>query len=148
MSDGEWNAALGAVFELAAGVFGRSEPERVGMVTREVQRGRALRFLETHLADPELSPRTIAAGLGMSLRYLHLLFEQGDSVGATILARRLECCRHALESATDHRSVSEIAYAWGFNDAAHFSRTFKARFGVSPRDLRNDKRSPDGPRNR
>jgi AraC-like DNA-binding protein len=35
------------------------------------------------------------------------------------------------------RSVSEIAYHWGFNDAAHFSRTFKARFGMSPRDARS-----------
>lgn len=136
MSPGEWNAALGAVFELAAGVFGRSEPERVGVATREVQRSRALRYIEAHLADPQLSPGVIAAGVGMSLRYLHLLFEQGDSVGATILARRLECCRSVLEDTSDKRSISEVAYAWGFNDAAHFSRTFRARFGVSPREIR------------
>lgn len=136
LSPGEHEAALGAVFELAAGVFGRSEPERVGMATREVQHARALRYLELHLADPDLSPRAIAAGLGMSLRYLHLLFEVGDSVGATILARRLERCRHALADPADQRSVSEIAFAWGFNDAAHFSRTFKARFGHTPRDAR------------
>jgi AraC family transcriptional activator of tynA and feaB len=141
MSPGEWSAALGAVFELAAGVFGRSEPERVGLATREVQRARAVRYLEQHLVEPELSPRTIAAGLGMSLRYLHLLFEHGDSVGATILARRLEHCRRVL--ATDPRSISEIAFAHGFNDAAHFSRTFKARFGRTPRDVRNEQRPPE-----
>lgn len=136
MAAGEWNTALGAVFELAAGVFGRSEPERVGLATRDVQRARALRYLESHLADPALSPRAIAAGLGMSLRYLHLLFEAGDSVGATILARRLDRCRSALHDPTERRTISEIAFAWGFNDAAHFSRTFKARFGMSPRDAR------------
>jgi AraC-like DNA-binding protein len=72
----------------------------------------------------------------MSVRYLHRLFEDaGASVRATILARRLDRCRDAL-AGSPRRSISEIAFAWGFNDAAHFSRVFKARFGGSPRDLR------------
>lgn len=100
------------------------------------QHARAIRYIDAHLAEPALSPTTIAAGLGMSLRYLHLLFEDGASVGATILGRRLERCHAALRDDADHRSISEIAFAWGFNDAAHFSRTFRARFGVSPRELR------------
>ncbi|HUQ02254.1 MAG TPA: helix-turn-helix domain-containing protein [Kofleriaceae bacterium] len=136
MSVADWETALGAVFELASGVFGRAEPERTGNATRVAQHARALRYLEAHLAEPALSPTTIAAGLGMSLRYLHLLFERGESVGATILGRRLERCHAALRDDHDPRSISEIAFAWGFNDAAHFSRTFRARFGVSPRELR------------
>ena len=35
------------------------------------------------------------------------------------------------------RTISEIAFGWGFNDAAHFSRAFRARFGCSPRDVRH-----------
>ena len=74
----------------------------------------------------------------MSARYLHRLFEVTDSsAGATILARRLERCRAALLNPTQaHRAVSEVAFAWGFNDAAHFGRTFRARFGVTPRSVR------------
>jgi AraC-like DNA-binding protein len=136
MSVAEWETALGAVFELATGVFGRGEPERTGNATRVTQHARALRYIDAHLTEPALSPTTIAAALGMSPRYLHLLFEQGDSVGATILRRRLERCHAALRDDHDHRAISEIAFAWGFNDAAHFSRTFRARFGVSPRELR------------
>jgi len=132
----EWETALGAVFELATGVFGRSEPERTGNATRLTQHARAIRYIDAHLAEPELSPTGIAAALGMSLRYLHLLFQHGDSVGATILGRRLERCHAALRDERDRRSISEIAFAWGFNDAAHFSRTFRARFGVSARELR------------
>ena len=47
------------------------------------------------------------------------------------------CIRDSLcDPALAARSISEIAVAWGFNDAAHFSRAFRARFGRSPRELR------------
>jgi len=36
----------------------------------------------------------------------------------------------------NNRSVSEVAYSWGFNDPAHFSRTFRSRFGISPTQCR------------
>src|SRR5262249_28167016 len=35
-----------------------------------------------------------------------------------------------------HRSISEIAYRYGFCDSAHFSRTFRHRFGLPPREFR------------
>jgi AraC-like DNA-binding protein len=85
--------------------------------------------IEAHAANPLL---------GISLRYLHRLFEDvGDSVGRLILAQRRDRCRDALANPPyARRSVSEIAFACGFNDAAHFSRSFKARLGMSPRDAR------------
>ncbi|HUS32841.1 MAG TPA: helix-turn-helix domain-containing protein [Kofleriaceae bacterium] len=132
----DWETALGAVFELAAGVFGRRDRELLQAPTRQAQRARAIRYIEAHLADSQLAPPSIAEGLGVSIRYLHLLFEESESVGATILARRLDRCRAALADAAERRSISEIAFAWGFNDAAHFSRTFRSRFGMSPRDAR------------
>ncbi|SFI03184.1 AraC family transcriptional regulator [Modicisalibacter xianhensis] len=39
-------------------------------------------------------------------------------------------------------SLTEIAVACGFADAAHFSRTFRARRGLSPRQWRQDHASP------
>jgi AraC family transcriptional regulator, positive regulator of tynA and feaB len=132
----DWDIALGAVFELAAGVFGQRDREQLLAPTRQAQRARAIRYIDAHLADPQLSPPMIANALAMSIRYLHLLFEETESVGATILAHRLDRCRRAIADLADRRSISEIAFAWGFNDAAHFSRTFKARFGMSPRQAR------------
>ena len=32
--------------------------------------------------------------------------------------------------------MSDIAFSWGFNDAAHFSRSFKEQYGMSPREFR------------
>jgi AraC-like DNA-binding protein len=35
-------------------------------------------------------------------------------------------------------SVGAIAYDAGFGDLSYFNRSFKRRFGVTPRDVRND----------
>ena len=49
--------------------------------------------------------------------------------------RRLEKCRQALLNQAQHgQGIAQIAYHWGFNDQAHFSRSFKQAFGLSPRD--------------
>jgi AraC-like DNA-binding protein len=34
------------------------------------------------------------------------------------------------------KSITQIAFSWGFNNAAHFSRCFKTRFGATPSDYR------------
>jgi AraC-like DNA-binding protein len=58
-------------------------------------------------------------------------------LGHTIWAQRLEACRRELgDPQQGHRSISDIAFGWGFNDAAHFSRAFRERFGLSPREWR------------
>jgi AraC-like DNA-binding protein len=54
-----------------------------------------------------------------------------------VWGRRLQRSREQLaDPALAARAVSEIAYAQGFSDCAHFSRRFKARFGQSPSDYR------------
>jgi AraC-like DNA-binding protein len=95
-------------------------------------------FILDRLQDIELSPTTISQAHGISPRYLHMLFAQtGQSVSAYIRHQRLERCREALASAMyKDRSVAEIAYQWGFNDPAHFSRVFKNQFGHSPSEHR------------
>ena len=94
--------------------------------------------VESRLCDPALNPRTAAAAAGISLRYANdLLSQQGTSLGRFILSRRLDRCRRALEDPRQaRRSISEIVYAWGFADLSHFSRRFKAEFGCSPREFR------------
>jgi AraC-like DNA-binding protein len=42
----------------------------------------------------------------------------------------------------DNRTVSEIAYGWGFSDMTHFGRRFKAMYDVSPRDYRKGANGP------
>lgn len=100
---------------------------------------KARRFIEQHLRDPELGPQKIARALNVSSRYLRMIFAgEKDSVSAYILRRRLEEVAHQLADARWRgRSICEIAFDWGFNSAPHFSRSFRERYGMSPREYRS-----------
>lgn len=94
--------------------------------------------IESRLTNPSLDPASVAAAAGISIRYAnHLLSRQGTSLERLILSRRIDRCRRALEdSAQSHRTIGDIAYAWGFSDLSHFCRRFKSEFGLSPSDYR------------
>ena len=95
-------------------------------------------YIETNLGSPELSPTQIAAAHFISTRHLHGLFrEKGTTVSTWIRERRLENCRRDLiEPLNAHLSVGAIAARWGFVEAAHFSRVFKAAYEMAPSELR------------
>jgi len=96
-----------------------------------------LQHIERELDDPELAPAAIAQRHGCSVRSLQALFAARQlTVAGVIRQRRLERCRQAL--CTDERSshIGNLALNWGFGDAAHFSKLFKATYGVSPRQYR------------
>lgn len=99
--------------------------------------------IESRLSDPNLNPMTVAAAAGISVRYASaLLAQDGTSLYRLILALRLERCRKCLEDPIQvHRTISDIAYGWGFSDMTHFSRNFKKVYGALPRDYR---RLPQG----
>jgi len=92
-------------------------------------------WIETHLGDAELSLDRVAAQNGMSLRYLHALF-QGCEMSASewIWNRRLQRAYDCL-SRGEGRTITAIAFEHGFNSSAHFSTLFRRKYGVSPRDI-------------
>lgn len=96
-------------------------------------------FIETHLADPALTPALVATTHHISLRYLHRLFEPtGESVAALIRSRRLDRCRRdLLDPVLADRPVAAIGARWGFTSAAHFNRAFKLRFALPPAEYRS-----------
>ena len=94
------------------------------------------------LHDPTLTVASIAAELKMSSSTLHRAWGlEGCSIADWIWAQRLDgAYRDLCDPSLLGRSVSEIAFSWGFNDAAHFSRSFRLRFGYAPRDVRSGAR--------
>jgi AraC family transcriptional activator of tynA and feaB len=94
--------------------------------------------IEKRLSDPALKPANAAAGAGISVRYANaLLAEENTSVERYILHRRLERCRRTLEDPLQvHRMIGEIAFGWGFSDHSHFTRRFRAAYGMTPADCR------------
>ncbi len=99
---------------------------------------RARQYLTEHLRDPQLSVAGMARALGVSPDYLGRLFRaEPMALSRLIWHKRLEACRRELSDPRQAgRRVSEIAFAWGFNDAAHFARLFRQAFGASPRAWR------------
>jgi AraC-like DNA-binding protein len=95
-------------------------------------------FIEEHLGEADLAPAQIAAAHHISLRQLHKLFHaSGTTVAGWIRQRRLERCGHDLRDPRwSGRPVAAIGARWGYPDPAHFSRLFKAAYGVGPRDYR------------
>ncbi|WP_247597334.1 helix-turn-helix domain-containing protein [Leifsonia sp. PS1209] len=95
-------------------------------------------YIDANLASTDLGPTQIAAAHFISTRHLHGLFrEQGTTVSSWIRTRRLERCRRdLLNPLYGDRPVAAIAARWGFVDAAHFSRVFKATYAESPSELR------------
>lgn len=102
-------------------------------------------FIDRHLADPGLTPATVAAGCQISLRHLHRLFGDEElTVAAWIRQRRLDRCRRELADPSSLQPISAIAARWGFSDPAHFSRAFRKTHGMSPRDYQHSARAGAG----
>lgn len=90
------------------------------------------------LGNPSLDTSLIAKREGVSIRYLQKLFSSsGQTFAKYVHDRRLERCHVDLMN-TDcaGETITDICFRWGFNSSAHFSRAFRAKYGVSPRDFR------------
>ena len=94
--------------------------------------------IDSQLTNPALDPAVAAAAAGVSVRYANaVLADESTSVARLILTRRLERCRQALcDVAQARRSISDIAYSWGFSDMTHFGRRFRATYGLLPSEYR------------
>ncbi len=106
--------------------------------SRSFSLARVKDFVACHLADPMLDTAMVAAGTGLSARYINDLFRDEEaSLMRYVWQQRLENCRKdMLNPLLAGQRISDIALRWGFNDLAHFSRAFRQRFGCAPRELR------------
>ncbi len=97
-------------------------------------RARIRQYILSHLSNPDLSIDRIASAMGCSKRYLHQVFAPGDlTIERYIWQLRIDqCCKALVDRAQSEKSVSAIAFEWGFNSSAHFSRLFKSQVGVAP----------------
>ncbi len=101
---------------------------------------RAKRLIEARLLDPALSAPLLCAQLGVSRSALYRLFEPLGGVVHYIQSRRLDHLRAQLTRPGEHRRLADLARLYGFSDGAHLSRAFRARFGHSPSESREQQR--------
>lgn len=92
----------------------------------------------SNLADPDLSVSRVAELTGISVRYLHKIFSQtGVTLREWIETERLNRAYQNLKDKNgQHRTIQEIAYSNGFNDAGYFAYRFSKRYGLSPSEVR------------
>lgn len=137
IDEAEGRELAGCLAELIAIAVGgaRTAPRRLDR--RHVFQA-LLDAAERGLDDPGLSPSAVAVQVGVSVRHLHQLFaENGTTFCRWLLRRRLDLCyRDLLDPSLSDWTVAELAARRGLSDPSYFSRVFKARHGLTPRELR------------
>ena len=134
-SNAELGEMLSELAKLAVIEHVRARPR---VTTQETARDRIKAYILRNLSDEDLNLDRIAAALHCSKRYLHKVFSDGEgTLTQFIWDMRLERCREELlDPRLVSHSITQIAFAWGFTNSAHFSRAFRNRFGLSARDYR------------
>lgn len=113
-------------------------PGEAGGTGRSQIYRRILGYLRENLADPNLSPQAVAQANGISVSYMHKIFRTfGQSVTKVIQDDRLSLAHESLvKPALRHLSIGQIAFGAGFNNQAHFTSCFRAKYGETPREVR------------
>ena len=113
---------------------GLSGPKGVLLLTKDL--------VERLIGDPCLSPALVAQRIGVSVRYIHKVFEtEGTSFGHYVMEERLDRIRRDLLNPTlFDLPVGSVARRWGLPDPTSFHRNFKARYGCTPGQLRGSVR--------
>lgn len=115
-----------------------SVPCRLRPSARAETLRRVREFMSAHLGDSDLTPLKAARANRISIRYLHLLFaDESTTAAGWIREQRIARCKQDLANAQlANRSITQIAYDWGFNDVGHFGKVFRRSVGMSPGSFR------------
>lgn len=114
--------------------------QRSVMSIRDMLRARIEIFVARNLRDPELTVDMVAAAHDCTKRYVHKIFSGEETLSQYVLNARLDRCWDDLRNPEmTQMSITEVAFSWGFNSSAHFSRVFRRRFGISPSACRSPK---------
>jgi AraC-like DNA-binding protein len=129
--------AVHHVYDLAALALGATADAAEMAVGRGVRAARlreATAFVKRNAGRRELSAALVAAHLGVTPRYIHMLFEnENETFSEFVLGERLARARRMLiDPRFAQRAISAIAFDSGFSDLSHFNRSFRRRFGMTP----------------
>jgi AraC-like DNA-binding protein len=92
-------------------------------------------YIIRNLADPDLDLECIAKKNNLSERTLTRLFTGINSTPIRWMWNQRLNASYSVIAARRVASVTEAAFACGFNDVSHFCRSFKKEFGITPSAL-------------
>lgn len=97
--------------------------------------------IRENATNPNLSAARIARDQGISLRYLHRLFQDSDTSATDFLWQcRLDLAWARLTGPVAPDTITDVAYACGFSSSSHFSQMFRRHFGLTPSQAMNEAR--------
>lgn len=135
-----WRAFVNLELAVLAEAAGEVDAAPVGLRTRIVD------HIAEHLGDPALGPATIANDLGVSVRWVHRSFNDGEiSVGRYIRQQRLDRVEAALRTELRISRTGALSRRFGFTGPDQLSRAFRARFGVTIQQYLESLPIPSGP---
>lgn len=139
----EGAAAIESYLRILEACVGKREALAAGLNRPTDLGARMTLYVREHLTETSLTPSEIASAMDISVRHVHRVFaHQGLTVADWIRTERLRHCHKDLcDPRLQSKSITEIAFFWGFNDSAHFSRAFKKQYRVCPREFRSQVRS-------
>lgn len=98
---------------------------------------RIRQYIEAGLASEDLSATSIADHFGLSRASLYRLFAPVGGIADYIRSRRLHRAFFDLANSGGRGlRISEVARRWQLGSDAHFARSFKAAYGITPRAAR------------
>ena len=101
---------------------------------------RVMKYMNEHLADPDLNVEKLTEDVGISRAQLHRKLKEiaGVSAGEFIRNLRLEQAARLIEEG--QINITQVAYSVGFSNQTHFSTVFKKHYGMSPSEYAETKR--------
>lgn len=102
---------------------------------------RVMKYMNEHLADPDLNVEKLTEDVGISRAQLHRKLKEiaGVSAGEFIRNLRLEQAARLIEEG--QINITQVAYSVGFSNQTHFSTVFKKHYGMSPSEYAETKRN-------
>lgn len=143
LTSGRWSPAgpdadVVHIARLALAARGRL-PDKLPEVRSAIRAGLrylALDIMAAQQHQIDLSPALVARSLGLSVRHLHMLFEDAEhTFSRTLASMRASEAQRLLVGRPD-LTVSQVAYACGFESLATFYRVFRTAYGMAPGDAR------------
>lgn len=129
-----------------SGVFMKNAPAALRRADDQILS--AARFINEHFRQP-ISSADIAAAAGFSPNYLSRKFRESAGIGIHEYLVFVRLRSAALELVTTDHSITYIATHCGFSDSNYFKDAFKKKYGVTPRQYRDEGReSSIGPKGR
>lgn len=120
------------VAELAADAARANTPDRLTAIKAAIA---------ANLPDSTFSITDVARQQGVSTRAIQKLLQRtGTTFSRYLLERRLDAAKDALMLREGGASITQLAFDFGFEDPAYFSRAFRKRYGLRPSDLRQSAR--------